>query len=467
VNGDPKVNGDRLLSRRELIKVCGAGLLAPPLATLAGCGNRTATSFMEPAGAPYEGTDEQLLDEIQRAAFNFFWNEASPNTGQVKDRALANGNDSRTMSSIAATGFGLTSLCIGDRRGYGKSPEILERVRRTLRFLANDLPNEHGFFFHFIHMETGQRWEKCELSSIDTSLLLCGVLTARQYFSDLEIKDLAKKIYERVDWPWMLNGGPTFSMGWTPESGFLSARWEHFCELMMIYLLAIGSPTHPVPPSSWNAWTRPRIQYQGIEYISGNDPIFTHQYSHAWFDFRNKRDAYADYFENSVKATRAHKLFCLSLRGRFPDYGESLWGISASDYAQGYTAWGGPPPQGPIDGSIVPCATGGSLPFLFDDCIRVLRNLRGRYRDKVWTKHGFVDAFNPLTGWYDADVLGIDLGITMLMAENRRTGFVWEQFMKNPEAVRGMELAGFHPTVAKTATALTPKRNELSFGSGT
>jgi len=436
--------GERSLSRRELLRICGIGLLPSPLATLSGCEKRAPRSFVEPAGAPYEGTDEQLLDEIERATFHFFWDEASQKTGQVKDRALANGNDSRMMSSIAATGFGLVGLCIGEQRGYGKSPEILERVRKTLRFLANDLPNEQGFFFHFVHMETGQRWEKCELSSIDTSLLLCGVLTARQYFADQEIKDLATKIYERVDWPWMLNGGSTLSMGWTPESGFLNARWEHYCELMMIYLLAIGSPTHPLPASSWDAWTRPKIQYQGIEYISGNDPIFTHQYSQAWYDFRNKRDAYADYFENSVKATKAHKLFCLSLREKFPDYSENLWGISASDYVGGYTAWGGPPPQGPIDGSIVPCATGGSLPFLFEDCMRVLRNLRGRYREKAWVKYSFVDACNPLTGWYDADVLGIDLGITMLMAENHRSGFVWNTFMKNSEAQSAMQKVGFH-----------------------
>jgi hypothetical protein len=436
--------GERSLSRREVMRICGIGLLASPLATLAGCEKRAPRSFVEPAGAPYEGTDEQLLDEIERATFHFFWDEASQKTGQVKDRALANGNDSRMMSSIAATGFGLASLCIGDQRGYGKSPEILERVRKTLRFLANDLPNEHGFFFHFIHIETGQRWEKCELSSIDTSLLLCGVLTARQYFADQEIKDLATRIYGRVDWPWMLNGGSTLSMGWTPQSGFLNARWEHYCELMMIYLLAIGSPTHPLPASSWDAWTRPKIQYQGIEYISGNDPIFTHQYSQAWYDFRKKRDAYTDYFENSVKATKAHKLFCLSLRDKFPDYSEDLWGISASDYVGGYTAWGGPPPQGPIDGSIVPCATGGSLPFLFEDCVRVLRNLRGRFREKAWVKYSFVDAFNPLTGWYDADVLGIDLGITMLMAENHRSGFVWNTFMKNSEAQSAMQKVGFH-----------------------
>ncbi len=436
--------GERSLSRREVLRICGIGLLASPLATLSGCEKRAPRSFVEPAGAPYEGTDEQLLDEIERATFHFFWDEASQKTGQVKDRALANGNDSRMMSSIAATGFGLVGLCIGEQRGYGKSAEILERVRKTLRFLANDLPNEQGFFFHFVHMETGQRWEKCELSSIDTSLLLCGVLTARQYFADQEIKDLATKIYERVDWPWMLNGGSTLSMGWTPESGFLNARWEHYCELMMIYLLAIGSPTHPLPASSWDAWTRPKIQYQGIEYISGNDPIFTHQYSQAWYDFRKKRDAYADYFENSVKATKAHKLFCLSLREKFADYSENLWGISASDYAGGYTAWGGPPPQGPIDGSVVPCATGGSLPFLFEDCMRVLRNLRGRYREKAWVKYSFVDAFNPLTGWYDADVLGIDLGITMLMAENHRSGLVWNTFMKNSEAPSAMQKVGFH-----------------------
>ena len=191
------------------------------------------------------------------------------------------------MSSIAATGFGLAALCIGDSRGYKSSADIKERVRTTLRFLANQLPNEHGFFYHFVDMNTGARVGKCELSSVDTTILLCGVLTARQYFNDAEIQDLATTIYNRVDWAWMLNGGSTLSMGWMPESGFLSGRWDHYCELMMIYLLAIGSPTHPIPPASWEAWSRPTITYQGITYISGNDPLFAHQYSHAWFDFRN------------------------------------------------------------------------------------------------------------------------------------------------------------------------------------
>ncbi|HKN25382.1 MAG TPA: glucoamylase family protein [Candidatus Acidoferrum sp.] len=429
------------MKRRDWLRWCGQALAVAPFGSLLGCGQKQIAT-PSPKGPPYQGTDEQLLDEIQRSSFQFFWNETNPQTGQVKDRALLNGNDTRKMASIAATGFGLTALCIGDSRGYGKTADISGRVRSTLQFLYQ-MPNVHGFFYHFVDMNTGQRWSNCELSSIDTSLLLCGVLTARQYFQDAEIQDLATKVYERVEWPWMLNDGPTFSMGWHPESGFLNARWEHYCELMMIYLLGIGSPTHPVSESTWNAWTRPTITYQGLTYISGHDPIFTHQYSQAWFDFRHKKDAYANYFENSVTATKAHKLFCLSLAGRFSDYAEDLWGISASDYVKGYTAWGGPPPQGPIDGSIVPCATGGSLPFLYPDCIQVLRNIRGTYAAKAWGRYSYVDAFNPLSDWYDTDVLGIDLGITMVMAENYRSGLVWNTFMKNSEAQTAMTKVGF------------------------
>jgi len=433
------------ISRRGWLWWGGKGIALTPVASLLGGLPGPNLFVLVPQTKPYGGTDDQLLDEIQRGSFKFFWNETNPKTGQVKDRALLNGNDKRTMSSIAATGFGLTALCIGDARAYGNRAEIKERVRTTLRFLWNGTPQVHGFFYHFIDMNSGKRWGDVELSSIDSSLLLCGVLTARQYFQDAEIQDLATKIYNRVDWPWMLNGGQTFSMGWHPESGFLKARWEHYCELMMIYLLAIGSPTHPVPAETWNAWKRPTITYQGITFISGDDPIFTHQYSQAWYDFRKKKDAYANYYENSVLATKAHKLFCLSLKEKFPDYSEDLWGISASDYVKGYTAWGGPPPQGPIDGSIVPCATGGSLPFLFDDCMRVLRTIRAQYGEKVWGPYSFADAFNPLIQWYDPDVLGIDLGITMVMAENHRTGLVWDTFMKNPEARTAMDRVGFRP----------------------
>jgi len=423
------------------MRVAALGALSVSFGPLASLGKQAG--FAQPARVPSAASDDALLEEIERTAFDFFWNEASPTTGQVKDRTLAAGNDTHTIASIAATGFGLSGLCIAAERGYRAKKEIAERVRRTLDFLWRSLPNEHGFFYHFIDMNSGERHWKCEISSIDTSLLLCGVLTARQYFAEAEIQDLATKIYERVDWPWMLNGGKTFSMGWHPEHGFLESRWDRYCELMMIYLLALGSPTHPVPPETWGAWKRPTVKFGGIEYISGHDPLFTHQYSQAWFDFRGKRDAYADYFENSVKATRAHKLFCLSLGGEFPDYSDHLWGITSSDSVSGYQAWGGPPRIGKLDGSVVPCAAGGSLPFLYADCIDVLRTVRERY-PKAWGRYGFTDAFNPLKEWYNPDVLGIDQGITMLMAENQRTGFVWKTFMKNPEVQRGMEKAGFH-----------------------
>jgi len=428
-------------TRRDLLRCAVLGVAWLPLAPLVGC-SKKQRAFAEPVSVPYAGSDDALLDEVERTAFDFFWSEAGASTGQVKDRALLNGNDTRSIASIAATGFGLSGLCIADARSYRKKTEIVERVRETLRFLWQKLPHEHGFCYHFIDMNIGERQWKCEISSIDTSILLCGVLTARQHFGDAEIQDLATKIYERVDWPWMLNGGKTLSMGWHPESGFLDARWEHYCELMMIYLLALGSPTHPIPAEMWSAWTRPTIKFQGVEYISGNDPLFTHQYSQAWFDFRGKRDAYANYFENSVEATVAHKQFCVSLGEEFPDYSNHLWGITASDSASGYQVWGGPPRLGKLDGSVVPCAAGGSLPFLYADCIQVLRTIRERYA-KAWGRYGFVDAFNPLTNWYNPDVLGINLGITMLMAENQRSGFVWKTFMKNTEAQRGMDKAGF------------------------
>jgi hypothetical protein len=427
------------VSRREMLKttVC-ATLAGSVLSSLAWA---RAKPFAEPARTPFPGTDDQLLEEAQRRAFDFFWNQASANTGLVKDRARANGTDNRRAASIAATGFGLTALCIAAARGYGDAADVQTRTKKTLRFLAQ-MPNEHGFFYHFIDIESGQRARGSEVSSIDTTLLLCGVLTARQYFSDAEIQDLATTIYERVDWQWMLNGSDLFSMGWMPEGGFLHSRWTHYCELMMLNLLALGSPTHAVPSETWAAWMRPTVKFQEFEFIAAHDPVFGHQYSHAGFDFRHKRDEFADYFQNSVIATKAHKQFCISLHAEFPDYSDHLWGITASDSVSGYQAWGGPPRIGLLDGSVVPCAAGGSLPFLEDDCIQVLRTIRERY-PQAYGRYGFVDAFNPLTNWYNPDVIGIDMGITMVMAENARTGLIWETFMKNREARRGMERAGF------------------------
>jgi hypothetical protein len=348
------------------------------------------------------------------------------------------------MASIAATGFGLTSLCIAEHRAYQPRAAVLEQVRRTLRYHLEVLQQDHGFLYHFNDIETGLPYHNTELSSIDTSLFLCGVLTARAHFhDDAEIVQLATKLYERVDWPWMLNGGSTFAMG-VRHGKFIPARWNHYCELMMLYLLAMGSPTHPIPASSWDAWTRPVMHYDGFTYIGGNDPLFVHQYSHAWYDFRNKRDKYADYFANSVTATRAHEAFCLSL-GK--PYSLEYWGISASDSQHGYTAWGGPGDNGRgfggVDGSVVPNATAGSLPFLPADCLRVQRALKANSGNRAWGRYGFCDAFHPQANWYDPDVLGIDLGISVVMAENLRTGFIWETFARNPEVTTAMSLAGF------------------------
>jgi hypothetical protein len=423
------------MNRREMLAA---------LAAAAGCA--LAPRGMAFTSEPWKPSkeDEAFLDDLERQGCLFFWEQASPKTGQILDRArndLTGSRDPRTMASIASTGFGLTALCIADRRGYLPHAQVVERVRTTLDWHLNSMPEVHGFFYHFTDIETGKRVKGVELSSIDTSLLLCGILTAGAYFQDETIHSLAQQIYTRVDWPWMLNGGTTFSMGWHPESGFLDARWAHYCELMMIYLLAIGSPSHPIPPEYWSSFTRPIIHYKGFDYISGNDPIFTHQYSQAWFDFRFKRDSYADYFGNSITATHAHKAFCLS----YPKwYNEDYWGITASDYQWGYTAWGGPPAQGPLDGTVVPSAAAGSLAFLPGDCLSVLRAMRSKWGKHAWGRYGFVDAFHPAANWYDADVLGIDQGISVLMAENLRSGLVWSTFMRNPECTTAMVRAGFH-----------------------
>lgn len=389
------------------------------------------------------GADDAFLDDLERQGCLYFWEQASPVTGQILDRArnsLAGGRDPRRMASIASTGFGLTALCIADRRGYLPHEHVVERVRTTLHWHLNEMPEVHGFFYHFTDIDTGRRWARSELSSIDTSILLCGVLTAKAWFDDPEIKSLAQQIYERVDWPWFLNGGLAFSMGWWPEFGFMPERWTHYCELMMIYLLAMGSPTHPVPPEVWNSFSRPVTRYAGLEYVGSGDPLFTHQYSHAWFDFRNKRDAYTNYFENSVVATRAHEAFCLS----FPEwYSKDFWGVTSSDSQHGYTAWGGTEGRARMDGSVAPCATAGSLVFLPQDCLTVLRSMRLRWDNRAWGRYGFADAFHPAANWFDSDVIGIDQGISVLMAENVRSGLVWDTFMSNPECVRAMSLAGF------------------------
>ncbi len=397
----------------------------------------------DPSLYRFTADEEAFLEEVQQASFLYFWEQANPKTGQIEDRGSADGGAPRNASSIAATGFGLTAMCIAAHRGWEEDAVVRDRVRLTLGFAVRNIQNQHGFLYHFISGETGQRALNSEVSPIDTCLFLCGALTCRAYFDDKEIQGLATELYDRIDWNWILHGGQTLSMGWVPDLGFLKSRWDSYSELMMMYMLGMASRTHPLPPAVWNAWARPRFEFNDIPYIGAHAPLFAHQYSHAWFNLRGVHDKFADYFANSIVATKIHKMWCLELADRFPDYSEDLWGITASDSEHGYAVWGGPPAMGRIDGSVVPCATGGSLVFMPKECIRVLQNIREKFGKRAWKKYGFVDAFNPLTGWASLDVLGIDAGITMLMAENARTGFVWEQFAKNPEVEKGMELAGF------------------------
>ena len=386
--------------------------------------------------------DDRFLEEVEKANYLYFWEQAHPQTGLVKDRCNVRQNDRGAVASIAATGFGLTALSIAEKRGFVPHAQARDRVLTTLRFLWKKLPHHWGFFFHFAHVETGERQWDSEISSIDTALLLCGLLTCQRHFHHEEIRHLAYDIFNRVDWTWLSEDTSLLPHGWMPESGFLPYRWDGYSELMMMYLLGLGSYTHPLPQETWNAWKRTIFEFDGVRYIGSFAPLFVHQYSQAWFDFRRKRDKYADYFQNSILATQVHRQFCLELAKQFPTYSEDLWGITASDSEHGYVVWGGPPAIGPIDGTVVPSAAAGSLPFVPRECLRVLRTMKERYHD-AWCRYGLVNAFNPLKRWYDTDVVGIDTGITMLMAENARTGFVWDTFMKNQEARRGMERAGF------------------------
>ena len=395
---------------------------------------------------------QTFIEDLQQRSFRYFWEQADPQTGLVPDRARIDGSSlpesHAGVASIAATGFGLTSLCIAADRNWIDRSQALERARNTLRFFDARAFNQRGWFYHWMDARTGApRWNS-EVSSIDTALLLAGVLTVRQCFrDDREIVNLAGRIYRRVDFHWMLNGHPLLlSHGWKPESGFLKARWDTYSEDTILYLLAIASPTHPIPPTSWYALWRDRYRYEGHSYFTTiGVPLFMHQYAHAWIDYRNRRENKGDridYFQNSVAATLAHRAFCINLSYDFPAFSPDVWGITASDSAKGYLAWGGPPRDPDIDGTIVPSAAGGSLMFTPELATKALQTMREKYGEKIYGKYGFVDAFNPKTNWIDTDVIGINAGIILLSAENMRTGKVWLWFMQNREIPLALERVG-------------------------
>ncbi|MGC8623978.1 MAG: glucoamylase family protein, partial [Phycisphaerae bacterium] len=313
---------------------------------------------------------DRFLLNLEHRCFRYFWDEMNPRNGLAPNRTPVAGGPA-PVASIAATGFGLTALCIADEHHWEPHAEIYKRVLRTLVFFRYKAQSAHGFYYHFLGMRSGRRLWHCSASSIDTALLMAGVLTVRQHFAGTAAARVATSIYRRVDWPWMLNsnfmpnGEKTLAMGWRPSSGFIHYNWFQFNEGPLIYLLGIGSSTHPLPPKSWSAWRRgPLITYGGYTFMNGTPaapaPLFTHQYPQGWFNLRGLCDRYADYFRDSRYATRANRTMCMNLAKRFPDYGPNSWGLSASLSPSGYRVWGEPPPTltGPnaINGTLVPCA---------------------------------------------------------------------------------------------------------------
>jgi hypothetical protein len=396
---------------------------------------------------PISGSDDAFLEDLSSRAFLFFWEQTDPDTGLVLDRVRANGENiggrSLEVASTAVTGFALTAMCIASERRWMDPNRIRERVRATLRHFAYQQDHVRGWYYHFVRQNNGERVWASELSTIDTAILLAGVLTAQQYFrNDEEIFTLASRIYDRVDFNWMLDERTgLLHMGWRPETGMLRAEWVSYDEQMILYLLAIASPTHPIPSGSWYRFDRPAVETHGYKFV-GRGPIFVHQYSQAWLSLANLRDGPPfgiDYFQNSVSATYAHRAHCLALRGMYPNYSENLWGITASDSDIGYIIWGDPVSRTDVDGTVVPCAAGGSLMFAPEICLPVLRYVHEQFAPLVYGRYGFADAFNPQTLWVDSDVIGINLGITLLSAENLRSGSVWRWFHRSRDVRRAME----------------------------
>lgn len=405
--------------------------------------------------------DAEFLEYLGQTTFDYFWYEANPTNGLVRDRSQP-----ASVVSIAAVGFGLTGIGIAIDHGWITRAEGRQRVLTTLRTFRDGAQGTNtsgmigykGWFYHMLKLDTATRDGDSELSSIDSALLLAGVLYAREFFDqnqpeENEIRSAANLIFNRVDWLWMANGANSLTMGWKPESGFLPWRWIGYNEAMITYLMGLGAATNRLPPVQWSSWVSGynwRTNY-GQAYVEF-PPMFGHQYSHCWVDFRHIADAYmsaraSSYFENTRRAALAQRAYCMANPGGFAGYSSNLWGITACDgpgfgpYA-GYTARGAPPAMND-DGTIAPTAVGGCLPFAPEICLPTLRYFYDQYRTNIWTGYGFRDAFNLTANWWDTDVLGIDQGGILLMVENYRTQNVWRRFMQCPEIQRGLQAAGF------------------------
>ena len=428
------------------------------------------------AGRP---APEQLafLDRLERDTFEFFWSAPAPGH-LTPDRAPGSG-----VASVAAVGFGLTSYLVGVERGWVARAEAAARTRATLETLwrapqgpgADGVAGHRGLFYHFVDPRDGLRAERCELSTVDTALLMAGVLSAQAFFDrddevETAIRALADRLYRRVDWAWARSRRDErlLGMGWTPEEGFLEFDWRGYNEGMLLYVLALGSPTHPIGASAWEEWTRSyRWDTEHGEPHVAFGPLFGHQYSHVWIDFRGIQDPYMrakgiDYFVNSTRATYANRAYCVANPKGWSGYGETAWGLTASDGPgdnralavparfRGYWARG---TDAVDDGTLAPTAVGGSVPFAPEITIPTLIALRDRFGSRLYGRWGFKDAFNlsypadakadAWGGWFDDQYLAIDQGPILLMIENYRTGFVWDLLKKNPHVRAGLAKAGF------------------------
>lgn len=404
---------------------------------------------------PFASNDE-FLDYVQQTCFDYFWYGANPANGLVPDRS-ANGS----ACSIAAVGFGLTAIGIAVDHSWITRSQAVARVSTTLNTFLNGpqgpgttgIIGYKGWFYHFLDMNTALR-AGSELSSIDTTLLLAGILYAKQYFNgpgadEALIRTMADAIFNRVDWVFMSQGSNTVAMGWQPTSGFTGyGPWVGYNEAMILYCLGLGTTTNPLPASAWSQWTNGYTwsTFYGQTFVPF-PPLFGHEYSHCWIDFRHVADGYMNshsstYFENSRRASLAEVAYCST--GPQVGYSSTIWGLTACDGPppNGYAARG-LPPNGLDDGTIAPTAAGGAIAFVPEYSLPSLLAFYSRFRVHLWTEYGFRDSFNLGFGWYDTDELGIDQGPIVIMIENYRTQKVWRLFMQNAEVQRGLQRAGF------------------------
>ncbi len=413
---------------------------------------------------------------LQQQAFSYFLQEASAVNGLMRDKTAP-----AWPASIAATGLALAAYPVGVERAMMTRDAAAERTLKTLRFFWNSPqgpePNAtgyHGFFYHFLDMQTGRRAWQCELSTVDTALLLAGALTAGVYFDantadEQEIRALADALYRRADWAWAQNGGDTVTHGWRPESGFIEYRWEGYDEALLLYILGLGSPTHPLPERSYAAWasTYTWQNCYGIDHLYAG-PLFTHQLSHLWIDFRAIQDAFMrdkgiDYFENSRRATQVQRRYALDNPLKFSGYGDCCWGITASDgpgpetlevggiERQFFGYLGRGVPEGPDDGTLSPWAVVASLPFAPEIVLPVIEHFIYHAKLKRTNRYGFTASFNPThpgkpanpNGWVSPWHYGLNQGPIVLMIENYRTGLPWEWMRQCGYVANGLRHAGF------------------------